>query len=100
MPAGGATLSVAPDGALAMDGAGLEHSRYEAVLAELLEGNRELRLRVNAHKDAELRHVLPLVSTAEALGVRDVVLVVTPSSERRTMRVLMSYLGGSSMKRW
>ncbi|GHF35105.1 ExbD/TolR family protein [Seohaeicola zhoushanensis] len=79
MPAGGATLSIAADGALALDGAGVERAVLEAALSERLAGDPALRLRVNAHRDAELRHVLPLVGAAEAMGFRDVVLVVTPA---------------------
>lgn len=80
MPAGGATLSVAADGALALDGGAISRGDLEAALKARLAGDPELRLRVNAHRDAELRHVLPLVGAAEAMGVRDVVLVVTPAA--------------------
>lgn len=79
MPAGGATLSVAADGALALDGRAISRSDLDAELEARLAGDPELRLRVNAHRDAELRHVLPLVGAAEAMGIRDVVLVVTPA---------------------
>jgi biopolymer transport protein ExbD len=78
MPAGGATLSVSRDGALALDGTEIARSDLEAALSRTLERDADLRLRINAHKDAELRHVLPLVGLAEALGIADVVLVVTP----------------------
>ncbi|MCB1363809.1 MAG: biopolymer transporter ExbD [Rhodobacteraceae bacterium] len=78
MPAGGATLSVAADGALALDGRALSRDGFAPALAALLAEDPALRLRVNAHREARLRHVLPLVAGAEALGVRDVVLVVTP----------------------
>ena len=78
MPAGGATVSVAADGSIAFDGTPVVRADFESVLAARLADAKDLRLRVNAHRDAELRHVLPLVGTAEALGVPDVVLVVTP----------------------
>lgn len=81
MPAGGATLAVAADGALALDGAELNRAGLETALLDLLEQDETVRLRVNAHRDAELRHVLPLVGWAESVGFRDVVLVVTPSPE-------------------
>lgn len=81
MPAGGATLAVAADGSLALDGVALSRDEAEAALGRMLAGDEGLRLRVNAHRDAELRHVLPLVGWAEATGFRDVVLVVTPSPE-------------------
>jgi len=79
MPAGGATLSVGAAGDLALDGQPLAGPEALAqALTRRLGPEPDLRLRVNAHRDAELRHVLPLVGAAEALGVRDVVLVVTP----------------------
>lgn len=79
MPAGGATLSVSDSGDLALDGVAVARAELEDALAALLADAPDLRLRVNAHRDAELRHVLPLVGNAEALGYRDVVLVVTPA---------------------
>ncbi len=80
MPAGGATLSVGAAGDLALDGRPIAGPAVlKAALTQRLTGEPDLRLRVNAHRTAELRHVLPLVGMAEALGVRDVVLVVTPS---------------------
>lgn len=78
MPAGGATLSIAADGAMALDGRALDRDGLTSALTAMLKADPALWLRVNAHRDAELRHVLPLVAEAEALGVRDVVLVVTP----------------------
>ena len=78
MPAGGATLSVSQTGVLALDGAEIAPDALAEALATLLAGDSGLRLRINAHKDAELRHVLPLVARAEAIGIGDVVLVVTP----------------------
>lgn len=81
MPAGGATLSVAADGTLAFDGRAVTRGELDAALTARLAEEPDLRLRLNAHKEAELRHVLPLVGAAEAIGVRDVVLVVTPASD-------------------
>ena len=80
MPAGGATLSVSGDGALALDGVPMARDGLESALTGLLDRDAETLLRINAHRGAELRHVLPLVGLAEALGVRDVVLVVTPET--------------------
>lgn len=79
MPAGGATLSVSATGDLALDGVGLAQLDLGPALDRLLQQDAGLRLRVNAHRLAELRHVLPLVAQAEALGFHDVVLVVTPA---------------------
>lgn len=81
MPAGGATVAVSETGALALDGNAMSRDAFEVAVARMLAANDRLRLRINAHRDAELRHVLPLVGWAESIGVRDVVLVVTPSPE-------------------
>ena len=81
MPAGGATVSVAVDGSLALDGIKITQETLDRALIDMLALNETLRVRVNAHRDAELRHVLPLIGRAEAMGVRDVVLVVTPTPE-------------------
>ena len=80
MPAGGATLSVSEAGELALDGHEITGADLETALAALLTDDPDLMLRINAHRDAELRHVLPLVGRAEAIGIRDVVLVVTPGA--------------------
>lgn len=84
MPAGGATLAVGVDGRLALDNVPIERSDLDKAIAQALTHDNDLRLRINAHRDAELRHVLPLVGQAEALGVRDVVLVVTPQTQPLT----------------
>jgi biopolymer transport protein ExbD len=81
MPAGGITLAIAADGALALDGDEISKQDLDAVLTAQLDRQPELRLRINAHRAAELRHVLPYVTRAEALGIRDVVLVVTPERD-------------------
>ncbi len=79
MPSGGMTLSVSATGLLALDGRELTENELPDLIAARLRDDPDLRLRVNAHRDAELRFVLPLVGLAEASGVRDVVLVVTPA---------------------
>lgn len=82
MPAGGMTLAVSDDGALALDNAPMRRPELEREITDALARDGDLRLRINAHRDAELRHVLPLVGLAESLGVRDVVLVVTPETPK------------------
>jgi len=59
MPAGGITLAIADDGALALDGDDISKLELDAALTAQLERQPELRLRINAHRAAELRHVLP-----------------------------------------
>lgn len=81
MPAGGATVAVSETGALALDGSEVTRKALEIAITGMLSADDGLRLRINAHRDAELRHVLPLVGWAEAIGVRDVVLIVTPTPE-------------------
>ncbi|MEM7319669.1 MAG: biopolymer transporter ExbD, partial [Pseudomonadota bacterium] len=78
MPGGGITLSVSADGVLALDGRIAEAGNMAEVIAPLIAAQDDLLVRVNAHRDAQLRNILPLVSEIEALGARDVVLVVTP----------------------
>ncbi|PCJ07754.1 MAG: biopolymer transporter ExbD [Rhodobacteraceae bacterium] len=78
MPAGGITLAIAADGALALDGEDINREDLAAAITARLAQQPDLRLRINAHRTTELRHVLPFVAKAEALGLRDVVLVVTP----------------------
>lgn len=78
LPAGGMTLSVAADGGLALDGQEIARSALPARLAAAATSTPDLLLRINAHRDAELRHVLPLIGLAETAGAADTVLVVTP----------------------
>ena len=61
-----------------MNGAALDRKDTLRGLALLLENTPDLLIRINAHRDSELRNVLPLVGEIEALGARDIVLVVTP----------------------
>lgn len=81
MPSGGITLAISAQGALALDGEELTREALSPALSALLAEDPELRLRINAHRAAELRNVLPLVAEGEALGFRDVVLVVTPETD-------------------
>lgn len=81
MPAGGETLSVSRAGEVALNGVAIGTDAIAESLAAALSRDPMLRLRINAHRDADLRHVLPLIGVAETLGIRDVVLVVTPSRD-------------------
>ncbi len=74
MPKGGTTVSVGADGRLALDG--VEMDRAELVAAAA--GAESPVIRVNAHAQARLRVLMPLVADLEAIGGREVVLVVTP----------------------
>lgn len=78
MPSGGITVSVSANGALAVDGSAVTDEDLNRTVATRLGDTSETLVRINAHRDAELRHVLPLVTRIESLGAQDVVLVVTP----------------------
>ncbi|MCR8827343.1 ExbD/TolR family protein [Pseudosulfitobacter koreensis] len=80
MPAGGATLSIGITGTLALDGTEKDAPALLDALSAQLEADPELLVRINAHRDAVMADLLPLVAEIEALGARDIVLVVTPES--------------------
>ncbi|MFT6167917.1 MAG: biopolymer transport protein ExbD [Celeribacter sp.] len=78
MPGGGATLSIGVAGDIALQGKVVTHDALMSGLQSILTTTPNTLIRVNAHKDASLQFVLPLVAQIEALGAKDVVLVVTP----------------------
>ncbi len=83
MPAGGMTLSVSEGGLLAVDGTRVSGADLDMLVSSRLSDRPDLLIRINAHHATELRHVLPLAARIEALGARDIVLVVTPKAETR-----------------
>ncbi|KMK65240.1 biopolymer transporter ExbD [Puniceibacterium sp. IMCC21224] len=78
MPGGGVTLSVARDGALAVNGNTAAAEDWLALVTAAAARNGARLIRINAHRDVALRHVLPLVSALEAAALGEVVIVVTP----------------------
>jgi len=80
MPAGGATLSIGIDGELALDGVAMSRTDALTALEARLRSDPSLLVRINAHKEARLRHILPLTAEIENIGANDVVLVVTPAA--------------------
>jgi len=80
MPGGGATLSISAAGATAINGVTSERSEVLKQIAQQLAEKPDLLVRINAHKNAPLRSVLPLAAEIEAMGAGDIVLVVTPGS--------------------
>jgi biopolymer transport protein ExbD len=80
MPSGGITVSVSASGDLAVDGLVVDDAALDQAITARLVTTSDTLVRINAHRDTELRHVLPLVSRVETLGARDVVLVVTPET--------------------
>lgn len=79
MPAGGATISIGPHGEIAFDGRATDRDSMIGQMEQRLAREPGVLVRINAHKDVELRHVLPLLAELEGMGARDVVLVVTPN---------------------
>lgn len=79
LPAGGITVSISPDGALALDGIAIERDALAIAITDRLVRTPEMLIRVNADKTTALSHVLPIVSALEQLGAKDVALIVTPS---------------------
>ena len=79
MPGGGATLSIARDGALALNGQSLNSAGVLDGIAQLLLADETQLVRVNAHRATPLSEVLPLVAKIKTLGAHNVVLVVTPT---------------------
>lgn len=81
LPAGGVTLSLSATGDLALDGLPMTVTEVERQLSQSVgEAQPAPRLRINAHQEAELRHLLPLIAKADALGFEDISLIVTPPS--------------------
>lgn len=78
MPGGGVTLSVAEDGALAVNGTAVAATDWKSAVVEAQAEQRATLIRVNAHRAVALRHVLPLVAELERLTPAEVVLVVAP----------------------
>jgi biopolymer transport protein ExbD len=80
MPGRGVTLSVSASGDLALDGTALTAPAILQQTAQLVANAPATLIRVNAHRDAELAFVLPLVAQIEAQGAQKIVLVVTPDA--------------------
>lgn len=76
LPAGGAALSLSVDGALALDRQTLPREAALSALERRIGLDPDLRVRLEADRDAPLRELLPLIAALEDLGARDVVLVV------------------------
>jgi len=76
MPGGGATVSVSASGDLALNGQVMTAWAVQQRLADLLQATPDLLVRINAHRDAELRRILPLAAELESRGAQNVVLVV------------------------
>lgn len=77
MPGGGTTVSISILGDIAVNGdASGEDWVADVSQATALQVNRLIR--INAHRDTALRHVLPIIDELERADIGRVVLVVTP----------------------
>ena len=80
MPGGGVTVAVSADGAVALSGTVVDREAVVERVAAALAEDPQILVRINAHRKARLRDVLSLTGEIEALGAREVVLVITPPS--------------------
>jgi len=80
MPGGGTTLAIGEAGQIALDGTAMTRPAVLDALRDGVVANPSRLIRVNAHHATPLADVLPLVAAVEAMGARDVVLVVTPDT--------------------
>ncbi|HPE26174.1 ExbD/TolR family protein [Albidovulum sp.] len=78
LPAGGETVSIAGDGRMALNGHEMTADALRQALSSAVARDPALVVRINAHRDAELRHTLALTGALDELGVKDIVLIVTP----------------------
>lgn len=80
MPAGGVTLAIGAGGELALDGTTFDTAQILDTLRARLAEKPDLLIRVNAHRDAIMQDILPLIAQIDTLGANDVMLVVTPEA--------------------
>ena len=80
MPGGGTTLSIGQAGQLALDGRAQDKDKALSTLRDAIAADPTRLIRINAHSESPLSDVLPLVAAIEAMGAKDVVLVVTPAT--------------------
>lgn len=80
LPGGGVMLAVGRDGQIAIDGSDVARSAVVERLQGTLAEEPDVQIRLNAHREAALRHILPLVGKLEAAGATNIVLVVTPNA--------------------
>ena len=79
LPGGGVMIAVGRDGQIAIDGSDVARSAVVERLKGALAEQPDVQIRLNAHREAALRHILPLVGKLEAAGATNIVLVVTPN---------------------
>jgi len=78
MPGGGVTVSVANDGALAVNGAVAGNAVWLDLVRRAQARDSATLIRINAHRDVSLHHILPLITALEEARLGEVVLVVSP----------------------
>jgi len=80
MPSGGLTAAVSANGDLALNGEPMSRTALLRAAERAIGASPKIRLRINADGRTALRHVLPLAGDLKEVGVREVVLVVTPDA--------------------
>jgi biopolymer transport protein ExbD len=78
LPGGGMTLSVSPDGTLALDGAPLTAEALPAAIKQRLSAAPDTLVRINSDRSTPLRIILGLVNRLEDAGAKDVAIIVSP----------------------
>jgi biopolymer transport protein ExbD len=78
LPGGGLTLSVGPDGSLALDGAPLSADALTDAIKQRLTATPDALVRINSDRSTSLRIILGLVNRLEDAGARDVAIIVSP----------------------
>lgn len=73
-----AIISVSRTGETALDGVAMPEAELRARLLARRDAGLDLRVRLNADGQAELRHVLPLAARLYDAGIGNVELIVTP----------------------
>lgn len=81
LPGEGVTISISETGEFAVNGRGVPQNSVQEVVRGHMAQTESQLIRINADRETEVRDVLPMLSTLEALGPSQIVLIVTPSNE-------------------
>ena len=76
LSAGGVVVALGPTGELSVAGTIMERDAGLEILRARVTSEPELWFRLEADRDARLGALLPLIADLEAIGAKDVVLVV------------------------
>jgi biopolymer transport protein ExbD len=81
LPGEGVTISISETGEFAVNGRGVPQNSVQDVVRGHMAQTESHLIRINADRETEVRDVLPMLSTLEALDPSQIVLIVTPSNE-------------------